>query len=344
MIKNFDSRGYSITDFYKWSKNNELTLNPIFQRRKVWNEKAKSYLIDTIIRGLPISKLYMRESIDISTKKQTREVVDGQQRLNTIFSFIDNGFKIKEEHNKEYRNLYFSELPERVKKDILGYTLSVDIISRTEDAIVLDIFARLNTYGVSLNAQELRNAKYFGFFKQTVYNLAIRYYTFWSENEIFTKNQISRMMEVEFTSDLVVFLKDGIKTRNKKLLDNYYKKYDDKKFKQNKIANQFDTCMDIIGNLYKNSLKSSLFNNKPAFYILFAAIYDLKFNQHSSLVSTNNLPKLKSILDSIEEIIINKSDYEKYSEFIESLKTHTTDKKERGIAFKFVKGFIQKRI
>ena len=51
------------------------------------------------------------------------------------------------------------------------------------DRDILDIFARLNTYSVSLNKQELFNAKYFGYFKQLVYKLSGDYYTFWTENK-----------------------------------------------------------------------------------------------------------------------------------------------------------------
>ena len=48
VMKSFDSRTYSINDFVEWDKQGQLELNPVFQRRAVWSDKAKSYLIDTI--------------------------------------------------------------------------------------------------------------------------------------------------------------------------------------------------------------------------------------------------------------------------------------------------------
>jgi len=341
MVKNYESRNYSITDFYKWHKENALVLNPNYQRRRVWSEKAKSYLMDTIIRGLPISKIYMRETIDIATKKQMRDVVDGQQRLSTIFLFIDDGFSIKKEHNKNYAEMFFSQLPDNIKQNILGYTLSVDVITRIEEAIVLDIFARLNTYTISLNPQELRNAKYFGFFKQTAYSLALKYNVFWLDNKIFSKSQIARMQEVEFVSDLIILILDGVQTRTSKLLDEYYKKFDNKEF-DNKTVKDFEECITIISELYKDSLKTSFFNNKPSFYILFGVIYDLKSSQNN-LIKNNNLPKLKNILDSIENLIENKENYEKYNSFIDAFKIHTTNKKERSYAINFIKKYIKQR-
>jgi uncharacterized protein with ParB-like and HNH nuclease domain len=72
---------YNIGDLYQWYKDGTLILQPKFQRREVWSKNARSYLIDTIVRGYPIPKLYVRQQIDLDTGKSIREVVDGQQRL-----------------------------------------------------------------------------------------------------------------------------------------------------------------------------------------------------------------------------------------------------------------------
>jgi Protein of unknown function DUF262 len=77
-------------------------LNPAFQRRAVWNDKAKSFLIDTILRGKPIPKVFMRQQINASTKSSIREVVDLQQRLSTILSYVKDGFKVSKTQNEEY--------------------------------------------------------------------------------------------------------------------------------------------------------------------------------------------------------------------------------------------------
>jgi hypothetical protein len=50
-MKSYDSRTYSINDFVEWDKAGQLELNPRFQRRPVWTDKAKSFLMDTILRG-----------------------------------------------------------------------------------------------------------------------------------------------------------------------------------------------------------------------------------------------------------------------------------------------------
>jgi len=67
-MKSFDSRVYSINDFVEWEKQGQLVLNPAFQRRAVWSDKAKSYLMDTIVRGKPIPKIFIRQTLNVSTK------------------------------------------------------------------------------------------------------------------------------------------------------------------------------------------------------------------------------------------------------------------------------------
>ena len=100
-MKNFDSRTYSINDFLEWHDKGQLVLSPKFQRRSVWTDNAKSYLIDTIVRGKPIPKVFIRQSINVSSRQSIREIVDGQQRLRTIISFLNDGFVINKRHNQE---------------------------------------------------------------------------------------------------------------------------------------------------------------------------------------------------------------------------------------------------
>src|SRR5260370_32183499 len=112
LMKSYDSRTYSINDFVEWDKDpGKLELNPRFQRRQVWTDKAKSFLIDTILRGKPIPKIFIRQKTNVSTKTSTREVVDGQQRLRTILSFIKDGFVVSKRQNPDNGGLLFSQLP-----------------------------------------------------------------------------------------------------------------------------------------------------------------------------------------------------------------------------------------
>jgi len=70
-------------------KSGELVLRPRFQRKLVWNDQHKENFIETILRGLPFPEIYLAAGeINLETQKSKTLVVDGQQRLNTIYDYI----------------------------------------------------------------------------------------------------------------------------------------------------------------------------------------------------------------------------------------------------------------
>lgn len=310
MLQRFDTRKYSIKDFEEWNEKDELVLAPKFQRREVWNPKARSYLIDTIILGKPIPKIYMRQDINPKTRRTKREIVDGQQRLHTVLSFLKDGFKISKTHNEEFGGKYFSELDERTQKDILKYEFVVDLLQDMEDADVYDVFARLNTYATTLNHQELRNARWFGEFKTSVYAMANEYVTFWQTAQIFSDRSILRMAEVECASELYIAMLMGIRPKEKRLIDNVYREYDDTFPRRKVIEKRFRETMDAIGNIMESGLADSELRSPRLFYPLYCAVYHLKFKlpglTHDRAVSgikSTDYPKLRIALEQVDSAL-----------------------------------------
>ena len=80
--------------------------------------------MDTIIRGLPIPPIFLRQKTDINTKSTYREIIDGQQRVRTIIEYIsDESFSILPSFNKEYGGKLYTivkENPYRIAEDISG--------------------------------------------------------------------------------------------------------------------------------------------------------------------------------------------------------------------------------
>src|SRR4051794_1228376 len=85
---------YTIADFLKWHDDDELVLNPKFQRGSVWPPAARTYLIDSLLRQYPIPKLLLRTTVDRDSRRTIRDVVDGQQRLRTIIDFAAGKFAL----------------------------------------------------------------------------------------------------------------------------------------------------------------------------------------------------------------------------------------------------------
>src|SRR2546428_2618250 len=112
---------YKVADFISWQRANTLVLSPEFQRRSVWKPGAKSYLIDTIVRGLPIPIIFIRDRrTDLNSLESVREVVDGQQRLRTVIGFVApellknyddqrDSFTVKKSHNPAIAGKTFRE-------------------------------------------------------------------------------------------------------------------------------------------------------------------------------------------------------------------------------------------
>jgi uncharacterized protein YnzC (UPF0291/DUF896 family) len=304
----FSTRNYSVRDFEEWSDKGELELAPKFQRRDVWSDKARSYLIDTIVRGKPIPQIYMRQDVNLKTRRTTREIVDGQQRLRSVLSFVNDGFKGSRAHHEDFRGKYFSELAKNVQRDILKYEFSVDLLQDTPDSEVYDLFARINTYAEKLKPQELRNAKWFGDFKSSVYLLSSEFVTFLEKNEIFTPKQILRMAEAEFISELLLAMQEGVRAGGKLILDNAYKKYDDVFPNRDLHERRFRDTMDIIGGVLGQDLPQLQFRAIRLFYPLFCAIYHMKFglpnlNIGRSSIKVSDYPRMRMALEKVDGLI-----------------------------------------
>jgi hypothetical protein len=262
----FSNRNYSVRDFAEWDDKGELELAPKFQRRDIWSDKARSYLIDTIVRGKPIPKIFMRQDLNLKTRRTKREIVDGQQRLRSVLSFIRDGFKCSRAHHEDIRGKYFSGLSKEMQRDVLRYEFSVDLLQDTPDNEIYDLFARINTYAETLKAQELRHAKWFGEFKSSVYELATEFSPFFERNNILTPKQILRMAEAEFISDLLLATIEGIVAGGKPVLDKAYKDYDDIFPGRELHEKRFRATMDTIAAIFVDELPQLQFRTLVLFY------------------------------------------------------------------------------
>jgi len=340
-------RTASINDFREWQVREELVLSPEFQRRKVWSDKARSYLIDTILNEFPIPAVYVRQKIDLKTKRTIREVVDGQQRITAILDYLDDKFAVLKVHNKKYGGLTFSELPNEVQRKFLEYDLSVGFLVGADDSDVLEVFARINSYTVVLNPQEKLNAEFSGKFKQVVFKLGRDHLEFWRRNKILSHYNIVRMKEAELATDLVIAMIDGIQDRKK--IKSYYKKYDDNFSKEEEVINRFKKCIDTIAEMFENILIESQFRRTTLFYSLFCAIYDLMYCLPGSDVPEIQLKKdmynsIKKALFRLEKELTAKETSPKYFEFKDASTRHTTDQSRRLIRHKTIVNEILKEL
>ena len=85
-----DRSNYTPLDFLEWDDTKPLVPTPKFQRRGVWTDAARSSLIDTLLRGMPVPPIYLRVRQSDDKKRIVREVIDGQQRVASVLKLLRN--------------------------------------------------------------------------------------------------------------------------------------------------------------------------------------------------------------------------------------------------------------
>src|SRR5262249_4488537 len=161
----------------------------------------------------------------------------------------------------------------------------------TDDRQVLQIFARMNATGVKLNAQEIRNATWFGEFKTAMYELAYEQLERWRRWRLYSEDDIARMKEVEGTSDLANLMLAGTTNKTQKRLNDLYEAYDAVFSERGEVERRFRLTMDAIDDSIGREMPGLVFSNQILFYPLFALFYDLTFGigSHLSRVSAKKL-------------------------------------------------------
>ena len=164
-------------------------LTPDWQREFVWNPKQKSALIESILIGLPIPSIFIFQN-----QAYPHDVIDGKQRLTTLYSFVNDGFQLTGLLTlRSLNGKLYSELPDTYKEKLETYDININMISSPDQNLKFKMFERLNTGGTALNAQEIRNCVYRGPFNDLVRKLA-RNETF---NDLLNRKSENKRMEDE---------------------------------------------------------------------------------------------------------------------------------------------------
>lgn len=305
--------------------------------------------MDTILRGKPIPKVFMRQKINVTTKTSIREVVDGQQRLRSILSFIKDGFKVSKLQNPEYGGKLFSQLPEDVQAQVLSYEVAADLLINLPDSEILDIFGRLNSYAVVLNEQEKINATHFSAFKVLADKIGYKYNEYWTAQKILTPRNILRMQEINLVADLLIAMIEGIKP--KKQIRRYYARYE-KSFDHNTsdLEDRFSSVMDTISRLFPEGLAGTEFARVHLFYSLFVSVAHCLYgisglgSRVSALNSSAAIEHARNGLDRVGEMFESPdiaSLEPKEREFIQDSRRATTDEPVRERRSLFLLGLME---
>jgi hypothetical protein len=172
-------RGMSVQETYRNYSEGKFRVNRKYQRKLVWTVEEKEYLIDSVIKDLPIPLILLAQTDDGKL-----EIIDGLQRLNAIISFIENRFSIDglffdvDQSSRAKQSAddgLFQKVTEattlldsKICADFLDYQLAVTVYPSSDEKEVTDIFGRINSGGKQLSPQEKRQAGMLDIFSNTI--------------------------------------------------------------------------------------------------------------------------------------------------------------------------------
>jgi hypothetical protein len=269
---------YTTRDLVLWQNNQVLEITPKFQRRAVWRTPARSLFIDTILREMTVPPIYLRWTQNEKKSKAIREVVDGQHRVRSVLEYIsDNGYRLSKTLQAPWAGKTYAQLAPDEQEKIQSFGFTAETFNGISDQQVLEVFSRLNMNGIPLNKQELRNGKFFGYFKQCAFSLAVAYLEFWRNQKIFSEQSIARMLEVELTSELLIAGRDGMQDK-KTTIDDYYQEFEESFPHQERDESRFREVIATISETFPGEdLSVSEFRRPPLFYTLHCVVYHHMF-------------------------------------------------------------------
>jgi len=159
MPRSKSTKPFTLATLEYLNNKKQLWLNPAYQRESVWTRSQKQLLIDSFLREIDVPKLYFRET---STDNYKYEVVDGQQRLRTIFEYFSSMFELPGDADPVEDNKIAGLNMDNLKMDtqMKLRNTQLDVVVMTADYTdddIEEIFLRLQN-GTPLNAQEKRRA------------------------------------------------------------------------------------------------------------------------------------------------------------------------------------------
>lgn len=212
-------------DMYNYG---QLDLDPPYQRRSVWTLKDRRFFLDTVLKNFPCPAIFLYQKSDITLGRMIYHVVDGKQRIETLIYFrnnklaLDRNYGDRRLNGKSWKDI---ENESDLTESFLNYTMPVEFIEIADDVMINDIFDRLNRNSRKLERQELRHAKFDGWFISVAEAEVVK--KEWEQLGVITKAMMRRMKDVQYMSELLsVLIKNRITGYDQNFLDSLYAEYD----------------------------------------------------------------------------------------------------------------------
>ncbi|VHH09567.1 HNH endonuclease family [Streptococcus pyogenes] len=302
---------WSVLELYEKDKDGILILDPDYQRGDVWDDAKRTAFIESLFMGIIVPPIYVVEvpKKDILDKVRY-EVVDGKQRLTSIFRFIKNEIKLKQRSLEYYgdwfNGLDFKEISENygeLVRRFLSQVLDVYVITANSPEFTkYDIFSRLNKGSAPLRVNEIRKAAYHSdlllmistFADDKRKNDSERYETIFSKAEIKHYEDLGkfyRAVAMYINSDIEKCIVSGYNSRPREMINTVLNKFQKKEFKIEGFP--IDTILEKTYEILE------YFNGKNANYYLDSVIKIYCDNPELGIEFLDRVKQSEEILDTL---------------------------------------------
>jgi len=245
-------------------ENGSLIPRPDFQRRLVWTNAEKVAFIHTVLKDYPFPEIYIAAGdVDEKTGIATEYLVDGQQRITTLYQYFKGDDEIVLPSN--FPN--YGDLLQEEKVRFLQYDVVVRDLGDLSIDEIKGIFQTINSTSYSLNAMEIDNARFDGDFKKFGDEFAEN--EFFKEIELFTINDVRRMQDTRYCLTLVATMLGGYFNASSKL-EQYLPMYNEVFEKKSEIIERVNATINYIKSLNLDS--NSRAWNKADFFTVFVEV------------------------------------------------------------------------
>lgn len=310
-----------IIDIYNDIKDGILKLQPDFQRKLVWNSNHKENFIETILLELPFPEIYTAiGDLDLTTKKTEVLVVDGQQRLSTIYEYI------LESDTFEYKKIKkFSDLTEDEQRKFFYYVVVVRDLGYIPKEEIRQIFKRINSVDYALEAIEINNALYDGEYISTAKEIVDKmdFYSTMNDSEIKRMKDLEFVLAIMVTNDLDAYFKGYNEVET--FVQNYNDDYKNKDI----TIQKFKKITDLIKS-FKLSKDSIWINSRSCYFTLLVELLkvsDLIDPLKHTLCIQNKLEEMHRLISNNKDF--KKDEQNKYSKFYKAMYQGTSSKNNR---------------
>lgn len=335
----------TISWFYDLWTRGLLDLEPPYQRRSVWNQDFKDCFIDTVLLNYPAPALFVYEDIG-ADGRSVFHLVDGKQRLTTIFEFISGAFPVGSSTAiSQVKDKYFGALDDSVKKQFWGYQFLVEYIPSDDEKIINGIFDRINRNVAKLTDQELRHARLNGKFITAAENLAEWAFDVLPKNfPRFAQQSKKQMKDVEFVALLLLLLEAGPKGYTQNDLDEAFTVRDSSWDDEIAVVSEFRDVIAWINDVIcfpggAKDLVSSRLRNQADFYSLFGAVGLLKREGKLPDVA-DAVNRLSGFVVRVDDDTARKADDDLMG-YYDAARSASNDKGPRETRIKYMKSLLE---